>query len=333
MSHKSHLHFVLNDKERWTDLLSGDLPTPTDIKHRIITGEDIWVLLTYLHFRHAGYEVTLGSKPLADKINVIDGVKSRPQNTHPDYFYIAGRTDAHYPELAHFVLHQNLIPTNRHNEIYVPQWPQPGLIPRENNRGNAIKTVAFFGQPKRNLAEAFQSDTFLEQLNQRGIQFIIKGKRSDEVEWHDYSNVDIVIAVRDVPAELLRLKPVNKATNSWLAGALCITGDEPAITAAFNSSKAVLQATTEKDVLAIIDHLQANPELFSQMLVEGQKLAQDYSENSVLSSWIEMEKLVIPTFIQWKKTGKVARFLDYSRRRVLNRISKFRHKWTISRHI
>ncbi|WP_066014055.1 hypothetical protein [Endozoicomonas atrinae] len=333
MSKPSNLHFILNDTGRWQDILSGDLPTPADIKHRIITGEDIWVLLTYLHFRHAGYDVTVGSEARSDKINIIDGVKSRPKNTFADYFYVACRTDAHYPEFGHFVLHQNLIQTGKSNEIYVPQWPQPGLILRDSQRGNDVKTVAFFGQPKRNLAEAFQSEAFLSELNKRNIEFIIKGKSSNSVEWHDYSNVDIVIAVRDVPVELLKIKPVNKATNAWLAGALCITGDEPAITAAFNSNEAVLHATTVDGVLSIIDRLQRQPELFSELLTEGQKLAQDYSEPSVLSYWIRMEEFVTPEFEQWRKTGKAERLVNYSRRRILNRISKSQHKWAISRHI
>ncbi|WP_257295479.1 hypothetical protein [Endozoicomonas sp. YOMI1] len=333
MSKPSNLHFVLNDTDRWQDLLSGDLPTPADIKNRIITGEDIWVLLTYLHFRNAGYKVTLGSGACLDKINVIDGVKSRPKNTFADYFYVACRTDAHYPEFGHFVLHQNLIHTGKSNEIYVPQWPQPGLVLRESQRGNSIKTVAFFGQPKRNLGKAFQSEAFLSELKKRGIEFIIKGKSNDSVEWHDYSNVDIVIAVRDVPVELLKIKPVNKATNAWLAGALCITGDEPAITAAFNSNKAVLHATTVNGVLAIIDRLREHPELFSELATEGQKLAQDYSEPSVLSYWVRMEEFVTPEFERWKKTGKAERLINYSRRRILNRFSKSTHKWTISRHI
>ena len=333
MSKPSNLHFILNDTGRWQDLLSGDLPTPADIKHRIITGEDIWVLLTYLHFRHAGYEVTLGSEARSDKINVIDGVKSRPKNTFADYFYVACRTDAHYPEFGHFVLHQNLIQTGKSNEIYVPQWPQPGLILRDSRRGNDIRTVAFFGQPKRNLAEAFQSDVFLSELKKRDIEFIIKGKSNNSVEWHDYSNVDIVIAVRDVPVELLKIKPVNKATNAWLAGALCITGDEPAITAAFNSNEAVLHATTVDGVLSIIDRLREQPELFAELLTEGQKLAQDYSEPSILSYWVRMEEFVSPEFERWKKTGKAERLINYSRRRILNRFSKSTHKWTISRHI
>ncbi|KEI70405.1 hypothetical protein [Endozoicomonas elysicola] len=333
MSQPSNLHFILNDKDRWQDLLSGDLPIPAEIKHRIITGEDIWVLLTYLQFRHAGYEVTLGTEACPDKINVIDGVKSRPKNTFADYFYVACRTDAHYPEFGHFVLHQNLIQSGKRNEIYIPQWPQPGLILRECQRGNDIKTVAFFGQPKRNLAEVFQSEAFSAELKNRDIEFIIKGKNNNTVEWHDYSNVDIVIAVRDVPVELLRIKPVNKATNAWLAGALCITGDEPAITAAFNSNKAVLHATTIEGVLTIIDHLREKPELFSELLAEGQKLARDYSESSVLTYWTRMEEFVTPEFERWKNTGKAERLINYSRRRVLNRISKSTHKWTISRHI
>ena len=333
MSKPSNLHFILNDTGRWQDILSGDLPTPADTKHRIITGEDIWVLLTYLHFRHAGYDVTVSSEARSDKINIIDGVKSRPKNTFADYFYVACRTDAHYPEFGHYVLHQNLIQTGKSNEIYVPQWPQPGLILRDNQRGNDVKTVAFFGQPKRNLAEAFQSEAFLSELNKRNIEFILKGKSNNSVEWHDYSNVDIVIAVRDVPVELLKIKPVNKATNAWLAGALCITGDEPAITAAFNSNKAVLHATTIDGVLAIIERLREQPELFAELLTEGQKLAQDYSEPSILSYWVRMEEFVAPEFERWKKTGKAERLINYSRRRILNRFSKSTHKWTISRHI
>ncbi len=333
MKKPSNFHFILNDTTRWQDILSGAKPKPAEIKNRIITGEDIWVLLTYLHLYHAGYDVTVGSEGREDKINVIDGVKSRPRNTFSNFFYIACRTDAHYPFFGHFVLHQNLIRSEHKNEIYIPQWPQPGLIKRDPKRGNDIQTVAFFGQPVRNLSEEFQSADFKSKLKAKGIEFIIKGKNNNNVEWHDYSNVDLVIAVRDVPVELLKIKPVNKVTNAWLADSLCITGDEPAVEAAFANKDAVLHATTTDGVISIIDLLKNNPDIFSLLREEGRNLAQDYSEDSILKKWIDIETNINTTFQAWKKSSKLKKDINYIHRRILNRISKTKHKWTISRRI
>ncbi|WP_198516996.1 hypothetical protein, partial [Sinorhizobium meliloti] len=121
------------------------------------------------------------------KINVIDGVGSGSKDFSSDYFYITCRNDAHYPEFGHFIFHQNLLATGKTNEIYCPQWPQPGLIKRNPDRGSTISTLAFFGQPKRNLSQEFQTDSFIEELKKRNIEFIIKGKSAHSVEWHDYS--------------------------------------------------------------------------------------------------------------------------------------------------
>ncbi len=57
-------HFVITHHDRWQDLLGGDAqgqlpPSPSQLGPRIVTNEDCWVVLTYVHLRRRGLPVRL----------------------------------------------------------------------------------------------------------------------------------------------------------------------------------------------------------------------------------------------------------------------------------
>ena len=325
-SPSSNLHFVLRQvsRDRWHDVLTGPAPKVAEVRNRLVSTEDASVVLTYLHYRHHGYDVTIDCGPREDKINVIAGALTRRRDFSPDCFYVACRNDGPFPAMGHVVLHLNLLSTGKRNEIYVPHWTQPGLVGRDPKRGNSIKTVAFFGHPERNLLQELRSDAFMAELEKRGIEFLIKGKNPDWVEWHDFSNADVILAIRDdtVPEAVLRLKPVTKVANAWLAGALCITGKEPAVEAAFPDSEVVLSASSADEVLAIIDRLRSDPELFGTLVRQGNLLAQRYTEEAVMGDWIKMEQQVTPMFAEWRKQSKLQKLTSYGYRAAAHYVTR-----------
>ncbi len=326
-------HFILHEKRKWKDILDGDLPAIDDVKDRIVSGEDIWIVLSYLHLKHNGFNATISNFPAYNRINVIDGVGSGSKHFQSDYFYLTCRNDAHYPSFGQYVLHQNLLSTNKSNELYCPQWPQPGLIPRSTSREDKIKTIAFFGQPKRNLAERFQSGRFMSELDKRNINFIIKGKNASSVDWHDYSEVDLVLAIREIPEEFVRLKPVNKVTNSWLAGTLCITGNEPAAKAAFPGAQMILEANDIDEVLAVIDKLNSNPNQYREYIKKAKELAKNYDESHVLSQWVKIEDMLSSKLSAWSAKSSFQKKASWVSRAAQHRYSKHLHKKRILQHL
>ena len=332
MPKTTNFHFVVHRSNRWNDLLDGNTPHPEEVQDRMANGVDIWIALTYLIFTKNGYKVTIGRSAKPDKINIIDGITTGSEDIRSDCFYVSCRNDGHFPSLGNVVLHQNLIHTGRKKEIYMPQWPQPGLVFREASRENSIKKIAFFGQPKRNLLKELQTKEFKDDLEKRGVEFAIEGKNKGGYCWNNYSDVDLILAVRDkLPSAIMELKPVNKVTNSWLAGALCITGPEPAILATFKHGEPLLIATTAEDILKHIDDLQAKPERFEALRKSALKASADYCEESVFQAWVEMEKAVTPRFQSWQNLSPLRKYGCYLQKLVDHRISKFTHKRSVTR--
>lgn len=330
----TRLHFVLRNesRERWHDVLAGHVPAILDLRQRIVNTEDVWIVLTYLHYRHRGWQVSIDTVPVADKINVIDGALTRHRDFRSRFFYVTCRCDGPFPAMGHAVLHQNVLGSGRRNEIQVFQWPQPGLIKRDSSRGNDVRTLAFFGHTRKNLSARFRSEEFLSELAQRGIEFQIKGKAETNVEWHDYANVDVVMAVRDdiVGDAVMRLKPVNKVTNAWLAGALCITGREPAVSAAFPSCEATLFASSVAEALSVIDRLRDNPDLFAKLSNQGSRLAEAYAEDAIMANWVAMEQEITPVFEKWQTKKEWQRWLSYIGRSAAHYATRF--AWKLARH-
>jgi hypothetical protein len=73
----------------------------------------------------------------------------------------------------------------------MPQWPQPGLLPRDPNRGDRFEIAAFFGY-EHNLASELRNPLWTAQLRDLGLSWHSVPRH----EWHDYRHVDVVIAVR-----------------------------------------------------------------------------------------------------------------------------------------
>ncbi len=104
--------------------------------------------------------------------------------------------------------------------IFMPLWPQPNLIPRNPARGDAFKTVAFFGD-EQNLAPELRTAAFKNELQEVcGLQLKIQKAN----EWHDYSAVDAVLAIRDFSNARHLHKPATKLYNAWIAGVPFISG-------------------------------------------------------------------------------------------------------------
>jgi len=92
---------------------------------------------------------------------------------------------------------------------FMPHWPQPGLIPRHPDRGERFETAAFLGD-RSNLPPELADPLFTARLWEKtGLRFEIR----DNTRWHDYSDVDLVIAIRDFSSARHLHKPATKLYN------------------------------------------------------------------------------------------------------------------------
>lgn len=321
----NNINFVILNQKKWHDLYQGERPDIASCAPRMTSNEDVWCALSYLQLTQRGLNATVSDRPLPGKINIVDGINFGSRFFSPHIFTIGCRTDGPYPGFCQIILQQNLIQTPGEPARYMPQWPQPGIIPRSANR-TGIHSIGFFGDARKNLSPAFQTAEFIRALETLGLRLIIQGKQREGVKWNDYAELDLVIAVRDIPDSHLRLKPVNKLVNAWLAGVPALMGQEPALRAIQQNDLDYFPVNTPADALAAIKKLQSTPNLYPAMVAHGHKRALDFDDNAVAKKWFELFEHASHAFQAWQDSGYVKKRLNFLQRFLKHRTHKRKHK-------
>ncbi len=212
------IYFYL-PKSDWRD----DLPQSTDaVWKNWEYGVYSWTLQTYLRLQADGFPCQLVDS-LPEEGIMIAHLQSLPIDLIPNSksLFICLLADKGRHPYAQIHVVQNpqqikprilgdrlLLPGKN---IYIPHWTQPGLIPRDLQRGDRFENVAFFGL-EINLAPEFREQYWHQQLQDLGLNWqIISSDR-----WNDYSDVDVVVAVRNfhTPAYAWDYKPPTKLFNA-----------------------------------------------------------------------------------------------------------------------
>ena len=125
------------------------------------------------------------------------------------------------------------------------------------------------------------------------------------VAWNDYSNVDVILAVR--PTNLIdsnrqySSKPATKLYNSWLAGTPAILGREYAFRELRRSELDYIELSEPQDAKEQILRLKNDPELYSKMVKNGLERASDFSNDVILEKWVDFLYKKIPEITESRK--------------------------------
>ena len=194
--------------------------------------------------------------------------------------------------------------------IFMPHWPQPNLIPRNPARGDAFETVAFFGD-EQNLAPELRTEAFKNELREVcGLQLRIQKSN----EWHDYSAVDAVLAVRDFSSARHLHKPATKLYNAWIAGVPLISGCDSACEAEAKNGTEYFNARSKTELLELLAHLKKNPALRKAAVEAGQKKSASRNRDAVRRLWVDLLEKNLPAgFEKWKSMSNSQRWLFWSK--------------------
>ncbi len=189
---------------------------------------------------------------------------------------------------------------------FVPHWPQPNLIARDPSRGRAVETAAFFGDPN-NLAREIADSAFHQLLlSELGVRFEIR----EAGRWHDFSKVDVAVAIRDFSRARHLGKPATKLYNAWLAGVPLIGGSDSAFSAEGTPGTDYLVARSPGELLRQIRKLKETPAKRQAIIAAGALRARARSRDAVRKIWLDICQAVIPSrFSAWKKLSPVRRSL------------------------
>lgn len=204
---------------------------------------------------------------------------------------------------------------------YLPHWIQPNLIPRDSNRGDRIKNLAFVGN-ERNIAPELKSSEWTEKLKTLGLTWRIV----ERDRWNDYKDIDLVIAIRNFSKKDFSHKPALKLHNAWNAGVPLILGVEYAYQAKRKSDLDYIEVQSLDELFAAIKKLCNNPHLYRDMIHNGQIRAQETAPENMIVLWKNfLEEMAIPAYKNWVNAAPIQRNWFLLRRELDYRVNNL-HK-------
>lgn len=294
-------------------------------------------VLTYLHLRRDGFACELVDAPPDEGILVTHTdflPHAQPdthspwerRGTHEDWmhslFVVCYQADRPRHPFAQMHLVQNGEDAARNGRSalsrmaglhlrYVPLWVQPGLLPRDEARGEDFTEVGYFGIPDE-LDPGMRDPDWSRRLAARGFNLTI----AEPAHWNDYRNVDVVVAARSFAyrGKLWR-KPPSKLFNAWTGGVPAILGRESAFRCERRSDLDFIEVSSVAEVDAALDRLRDDPRLRTRMVDNGRLRAAEVSDKAITARWREVLELeAFPAYEKWRRATPRARRAWMARR-------------------
>lgn len=307
------VYFVTQNPERWQDLINRDnVPSIEQIYDRLIGGDDVWCVQTYVQLKWRGLNVYLVPDYSSELIciTLYDNLKHKKFAFNS--YIVACQQDRGRPEICEQRIVQNPLNVIDQTDHLLPLWPQPNIIERDKSRGTKVENLAFKGL-ERHLSEPFKNPEFLHRLESIGMSLSVSSEDRESSlgsEWSNYSNVDLVLAVRNCNEHLLSVKPASKLINAWLAGCPAILGPEPAYQHLRESELDYIEVRTPDEVISALVRLKNNPALYSAMVENGLKRAKDFTPDAIALRWRDLlAGPIAEGYERWLNQSPIQKFL------------------------
>ena len=188
--------------------------------------------------------------------------------------------------------------------VFLPLWPQPGLIPRDPARADTWANAAYYGE--ENIAPEMQGPAWEEALRSLQLNWHFVGPE----KWHDFRETDVVVAVRGFDRHRRTNKPPSKLFNAWRAGVPAVLGCETAYQQQRRSELDYLEVRSFPEVIAALRRLREDPELRRAMSANGLERAKESDPVLMTKRWQEfLESKAIPAHEALQRTGAWRRSL------------------------
>ena len=301
MSGPVHVHFVLDPRATWwPDIERLDESDIARSPQRFVGGRNSWIAQSFLRLRPwlqaRGWRASAGPRFLPGTISIVhrDDLNRFGSDAHASYL-VAVRADRAPVSACDVAIAQNALQLAR-NERFIPLWPQPGLVPRDAQRGERIECIAYHGRTGT-APPWFASEAFARAMARRDMRFEVR-----ETGWGEYREVDVALAVRDELPGILATKPATKVYNGWLSRVAVLASPEPAYREVRRRPIDFLEVCDARTVLDAIDLLRANPRLYNAMVANGLARSAEFNVEAIRARWLALlDHEVVPAFLRTRK--------------------------------
>ena len=277
------IHFVCPPIESFflRELVNPEKLTDPAIFRKAKIGQLVWSIQTYLQIHDRFPDVTIGYLPKRGAINFAHASTWRKLAIDWKSIVVSIDADRKPLSFADFHIVQNKDKLDNKKSFWVPHWPQPRIIPRDPSRGDQVQTVGFFGLT-HNLFDDW--DGFKREIYKYGIRAVIK----EPEEWHNYSDIDIVVGIRDFRGWRHSQKPPTKLINSAFAGSAFLGGMDSAYEQIGMPGRDYWQIRTRDELVAAIIRLANNPKERKKMVTNASAhVAANYGFSEIINYWEE----------------------------------------------
>jgi hypothetical protein len=303
----------LPSKERQTTWMNGF--TPQLLEAGKSACAQCWLYQTWAEIRNSCDVSIVTEMPASGNVITLSNfLGTRFRSKHGQFVAAVAADFLPHPGAQIQIVQNAEHATRLPGAIFMPLWPQPNLTPRNSVRGNRLETAAFFGDPS-NLTPELANPLFADRLHaETGARLEIRGAS----RWHDYSDVDVVLAIRDFSRSRHLHKPATKLYNAWIAGVPLIGGSDSAYAAEAQAGSDYLVAGSADECIRLIKQLREDPTLRDAIVQSGGKKAAARSRDAVRIEWEDFCNLELPERVrQWERKGRLGKSLFWSAQKSL----------------
>jgi hypothetical protein len=294
-----------------------------------VVGELNWVVQSWLILRDYRDGMSIGAEPRPNVVNFSHSLVWRARGARLGEFRLGVRAD--FPRLfdVDFEILQNPAVRLSSRQAYLPYWPVPGIVPRDSDR-TGLKTIAYAGfLGQRNLASQL-CDGGHRAFG--GLNFVVVPPE----QWHDMSQIDLLVAIRSFDKQEHPTKPPSKLINAWIGGIPLVAGWDSAYSATGTPMTDYIRISTESEFKEQVDRLRTDPIYYDRFVEAGRKRAPEFSRERIANAWLAiLDGPVQQTYLQWldgrgswRQRG--ARYLDTARNAASHRKRKLKSIWSSS---
>ncbi len=284
-----------------------------------------WTLQTYLRLKASGFSCTLTSVIPKEGILIASrGSLSFQLKPTSKLLIVCLLADGGLHAWTQVHVVQNYRQTRIiKDSYYLPHWPQPGLIPRSDTRGELFENVAYLGDVA-NLAPEFKSSLWLEQIQSLGLNWRVMPPSS----WNDYSNVDAIVAVRSFDKQDYIHKPATKLYNAWLAGVPAILGHESAYQSERKSELDYIEVTSPSEVILALKLLCDRKQLRQRIIENSRVRSQEINFTNLVVRWRDfITQTAIPEYERWSGTSHLSQQYFFIRKYLGLKMNGVKHRF------
>ena len=295
-----NIHFFLTQKEMPDGIFEEWIPDNNPKMYSSGVGHNILELASRLMVR--GHTVTLGHQPPSDASAVLffkkhfllrNDLTLEILKVAIRYPVILVRSDLEVD--ARLVFNPDLeVMPNRSilrgtNQVYIPPFPQRGLIRREKWNGNRIENLEIKCNPE-NIPDYLELIALEVNALDPAITVKVDAPSSadgSDNNWNDFSKVDVSLIIRPIsqnPRSNAR-KPPTRLINAWVAGTIPIVDRLPAYTELVRDGIDGFIVDNPLQVVAVVKRLVGNSDYSEEVFENCRRRGEEYQADELVEIW------------------------------------------------